>query len=110
MHWSRAVLGYVGEKLRTYVFRPGALEPDGAVLERREAKRQRLQERGSEGGVSGSPVSLAVLKWGGDPAATATAGRTPASPPASESDGVRVAASTADPDPVRPSWPECLDL
>jgi hypothetical protein len=75
MHWSRSVVGYVGEKLRTYVLDQAHWSQMNAVLERREAKRQRLQERGSEGVVSGSPVSFAVVKVGGDPAATETAGR-----------------------------------
>jgi hypothetical protein len=67
LHWSRSVPGYVGEKLRTYVLDQEHWSQMAAVLERREAKRQRLQERGSEGVVSGSPVSFEVVKEGGDP-------------------------------------------
>jgi hypothetical protein len=50
LHWSRSVPGYVGEKLRTYVLDQEHWSQIVAVLERREAKRQRLQERGTEGG------------------------------------------------------------
>jgi hypothetical protein len=64
MHWSRAVVGYVGEKLRTYVLDQEHWSQMAAVLERREGKRQRLQERGSKGVVSGSPVSLEMLTQG----------------------------------------------
>jgi hypothetical protein len=78
MHWSRSVPGSVGEKLRTYVLDQEHWSQMVAVLERREAKRQRLQEWGSEGIGSGSPVSLEDIKPGGDPAPPLAAGLTPA--------------------------------
>lgn len=79
MHWSRAVSGFVGEKLRTYVLDQEHWSQMAAVLERREVRRQRLQERGSEGVVSGSPVSFEAVNPGGDPDSTVSDGLLPGS-------------------------------
>jgi len=55
-HWSRSLLGYEGEKLRTYTLDQAHWCKRVAVLERREAKRQRLQAQRSEVEALGSPT------------------------------------------------------
>jgi len=64
--WSRSLPGYEGEKLRTYTLDQEHWGNLSAVLERREAKRQRLQQRLDLEGF-GSPSLGKVDKPVGDP-------------------------------------------
>ncbi|WP_181357570.1 plasmid replication protein, CyRepA1 family [Stenomitos frigidus] len=67
MCWSRSFVGYEGQKLRTYTLDTEHWGKLSAVLERREAKRQRLQAKLVEGDVVGSPVVFELVKDVGDP-------------------------------------------
>ena len=74
MSWSRSVAGYEGQKLRTYTLDQAHWSQLAAVLERREAKRERLQTKQVEGDSSvGSPVTFEVVKDTGDPFANENA-------------------------------------
>jgi len=66
--WSRALPGHAGEKLRTYTLDQAHWGKLAAVLERREAKRQRLQTPAVVGEGVGSPVGFEMVKALGDPA------------------------------------------
>jgi len=68
MRWSRAIPEHEGQKLRTYTLDQEHWGKLSAVLERREAKRQRLQTKLVEGDSTGSPVGFEVVKPVGDPA------------------------------------------
>ena len=70
MRWSRAVAGYEGQKLRTYTLDNEHWGKLAAVLERREAKRQRLQAKLVEGDEAGSPIGFELVKEKGDPPAS----------------------------------------
>lgn len=67
MHWSRSVPGYEGEKLRTYRLNQEHWARVWTTLQRREAKRLRLQPVQEEAPF-GSPVGFEVLNSTGDPA------------------------------------------
>jgi len=67
MRWSRAVVGYEGEKLRTHTLDQAHWGQLEAVLERRAAKRHRLQAQAMEAEELGSPAVFAVVKGEGDP-------------------------------------------
>ena len=79
MRWSRAVVGYAGQKLRTYTLDQEHWSQLETVLERREAKRQRLQAKPVEGETVGSPVVFEVVKAMGDPVASEDEWLTPES-------------------------------
>lgn len=64
-HWSRAVEGHEGEKLRTYTLDRDHWGRVEAVLERRQTKRQHLAQRSSHD--SGSPLGLNNPNQEGDP-------------------------------------------
>jgi len=70
MRWSRSFVGYAGQKLRTYTLDTEHWDKLTAVLERREAKRQRLQVKLDEGNGTGSPVGFGLVKDEGDPPAS----------------------------------------
>ena len=71
MRWSRSFEGYEGQKLRTYTLDAEHWNQMETVLERREAKRQRLKtkldEGIEEGDRTGSPVGFELVKDVGDP-------------------------------------------
>jgi hypothetical protein len=70
MRWSRSFAGYAGQKLRTYTLDQEHWSQMETVLERREAKRQRLQAKLDEGDRTGSPVGFKLVKDVGDPPAS----------------------------------------
>ena len=77
MRWSRSFEGYEGQKLRTYTLDTEHWHQMATVLERREAKRQRLQAKLEEGDRTGSPVGFELVKDMGDPPASVAAWLSP---------------------------------
>ena len=69
-HWSRAVEGYRGQKLRTYTLDSNHWGQIEAVLQRRQAKRQQIAQKSQADrmGVVGSPFGSESFKPKGDPA------------------------------------------
>ena len=76
--WSRALPGHAGEKLRTYTLDQEHWGKLSAVLERREAKRQRLQTSSVVGEGFGSPAGFELVKGLGDPSQSEDEWLTPA--------------------------------
>ncbi|MBD2093083.1 hypothetical protein H6F67_24870 [Microcoleus sp. FACHB-1515] len=67
---SRAVPGHEGEKLRVYSLDVGTWEAAIEVLERRKARRDKLQRDLGDSVISGSPPHILSRNRGGEPSCT----------------------------------------